>query len=381
MTNADASQTSVRKIISVENREEMEMLKKTLVSQDVCIIKELPLVNGFLCEYMGEKSIEGVNRGLDSKILVEEDLEFRLCDRWDFFFPGYSFFPFWPEPIQPKTPLLPKKGLQNVDWGLKRIGAPQVWDKLKERRVGIGIIDTGINYHHPDLKDNVREGVSTLDGVESFLDDYGHGTHVAGIIGASSKYGKTGINPYVDIYAVKAFNKKGSGTMSDIIEGLDWLMNKPVNIINMSFSTSETNSTLERAMQAAYERGVLIVAAAGNDGGRVNYPARFPSVLAVSATDENDKLGEFSSSGPEVNFCAPGVDINSTWLGSGYAIKSGTSFAAPHITGAAADLLNCYGLMTIPQVVGMLARGAVKIQGLSREQQGAGMVELPRIIR
>jgi len=126
-----------------------------------------------------------------------------------------------------------------------------------------------------------------------------------------------------------------------------------------------------------------MVAASGNDGvGRsVKFPARFPQVIAVSATDRYDRVAAFSSTGPEVDFCAPGTDIPSAWLNNSYEEKSGTSFAAPHITGIAADIQNVYGPMPPSRLREIMASGAVRLAQLSDEQQGAGMVELPRIIK
>jgi subtilisin len=386
----------IRKIVTVESREDLQTLREALALSGGRIIKELPLVNGYLCEFRGD----GINlavRDLETKITVEEDLEFKLCQQpnfsflpqfFSFFFPQYPYlqYPQYPQAPQktpaPQNPLAPPKtkSPQMADWGLRRIGAPFVWDKLKERRIRVGIIDTGINTSHPDLKGNIVEGVSTLDDSTSYEDDYGHGTHIAGIIGANSSYGITGINPYVDIYAVKAFNKSGKGNLADIIEGMDWLLRRQVNVINMSFSTSETNSTFVRVIQAAYSRGVIMVAAAGNDGGPVNYPAKFPEVVAVSATDSNDRIADFSCFGPEINFCAPGVNIRSVWLNSSYAVKSGTSFAAPHITGVVADVLNYYGMMKPSQVIAMMSQNSAALPALNVEQQGAGMVDLQKII-
>lgn len=378
------TQQQNRKIVSVENSQSLADLRDLLRASGVSVIKELPLINGFLCELPEEQVLAFRNVSIDVK--VEEDIKFKLCSKSRFFFnppffPLPIFFKPKPKPQEPPKPSTPFAGVRRVDWGLKRIGANQVWHKLKDNRVRIGIIDTGINPDHPDLRSNFREGISTLDDHSSFLDDYGHGTHVAGIIGAGNNQGMVGINPYVDIFSVKAFDKRGSGNLSDIIEGLDWLLRRNVSIINMSFSTSDSSQSFTRAIQMLYNRGVVLVAAAGNDGGDVNYPARFPEVIAVSAIDRHDRLANFSSHGPEINFCAPGVDINSTWLGSGYAVKSGTSFAAPHVAGAVADVFNYYGYMHPSQVMSMLSEKAVRLGELSKEQQGVGLVELTRLLQ
>lgn len=368
MENNAASAKTVKKIITLQNPDDLNLLKQSLEKVGARLLKELPLVQGYLCEFPSEEKVLLAFRSNEGMFEVEDDLEFRLC---------WLFEPFFPI-FQPKPPLQPKPlpiSQPKIGWGLKRIGAPQVWNKLKERRVRVGIIDTGIDYNHKDLAENIRDGVSTLDGRRDFLDDYGHGTHVAGIVSS--------INPSVDIFAVKAFNKEGKGNLSDIIEALDWLARRQVDIINMSFSTSDTNRTFAGAISFLDAKGITMVAAAGNDGNgeSVKYPARFPQVIAVSATDQYDRIARFSSTGPEVDFCAPGTDIPSAWLNGTYVEKSGTSFAAPHIAGVAADLVNVYGPMPPVRVRELMTGGAVRLAKLSNEQQGAGMVELPRIIQ
>ncbi|MCR4441086.1 MAG: S8 family peptidase [Peptococcaceae bacterium] len=383
MPAQEKKETWVRKVVTARDAAYLSDLREALKASDGRIIKELPLINGYLCEFPKEGNVLAEARILSEKVRVEDDITFKLC-----LFPALvaprSIFPFpaFPKPVQlpPVAPPAPVKGGRIVDWGLKRIGAPKVWGKLKERRVRVGIIDTGINYYHPDLRRNVRDGTSTLDGQASFLDDYGHGTHIAGIIGACNVNGMVGINPYVDFYVVKAFKKDGSGNLSDIVEGMDWLIRRQVSVINMSFSTSETSEAIIRAVKAVHARGILMVAAAGNDGQEVNFPARLPEVIAVSAIDKNDQLASFSSYGLEINFCAPGVDVYSDWLGTGYSRKSGTSFAAPHVTGAVADIINYYGPLPSSRLREMMSEKAVILENLGREQQGHGLLELPRLI-
>lgn len=370
---------TVRKIITVKSGDLKVLKKSLLIDNQARIIKELPLVNALVVEFPGTREVSFFTRSLNEEISVEDDLDFKLCWLFPWFLP---FFPYSPPQEVTKPNFPADQG--RVDWGIKRIGAPEVWDKLKERRIKVGIIDTGIYDKHPDLQENIKESISTLDGISSYLDDNGHGTHVAGIIGANrANGGMVGVNPYVDFYVVKAFDSKGNGKLSDIIEGLDWLIRRQVNIINMSFSTSETNAVFDQAIREAYLRGTILVAAAGNAGGEnsVKYPAKYPEVIAVSATDSNDRLANFSSTGPEVDFCAPGVDIKSTWVRGGYQVKSGTSFAAPHLAGEVADLLNYYGPMSPLQVRDFLEDGAVQLKGLNPQQQGIGLVEIHRIVK
>jgi hypothetical protein len=376
----------VRKIATVEKEDDVIFLREAVRNAGGSIVKELPLVRGFLCEFPGEGDALLAVRGLEDKFSLEDDVEFKLCCLADFWQPFFTpFAPYFGQPFQQPpqqgspAPFIPIKTGRKIDWGLKRIGAPEVWGKLKDQRVRVGVIDTGISLNHPDLQSNIKDGISTLEGFRSYNDDYGHGTHAAGIIAACNPNGMVGINPYTDLYIVKAFNNKGSGKLSAIIEGLDWLIRRQVSIINMSFSTSEASSSLERVLDQADQKGILLVAAAGNDGKGVNFPAKYPAVVAVSAVDNKDQLAKFSSYGPEIDFCAPGVDINSTWL-QGYAVKSGTSFSAPHIAGTAAVMLNYYGMMPPAQAYEIMSRNAVRLAKMSALQQGAGLVELPRII-
>ncbi|MDD2401542.1 MAG: S8 family peptidase [Clostridia bacterium] len=371
----------VRKIVTLKNNDDVMFLKKSLENLGGKIIKQLPLIDGYLCEFPDENNVALAARNEKDKLEIEDDLEFKLCFlSWLPFFNPYFAFPV--KPInKPISKPIPSQGSSKTGWGINRIGAPAVWNKLNKKRVRVGIIDTGIDYNHPDLANNIKGGISTLDEHHQFMDDYGHGTHVAGIIGSSGNM--IGINPYVDIYAVKAFDKKGKGNLSDIIEGLDWLLRRQVDVINMSFSTEETNDTFYRVIEKVYASGIVMVGAAGNDGKKnsVNYPARFSHVLAVSATDRNDNLASFSSTGPEINFCAPGLDIPSAWIGGGYEEKSGTSFAAPHITGTVVDIINYFGSLNPSEIRNIMVQNAVRLTKLNGEQQGAGLVEISRIIK
>ena len=143
-----------------------------------------------------------------------------------------------------------------------------------------------------------------------------------------------------NLYAIKVLNANGSGYLSDVIEGIQWATANNMQVINMSLGTGSNIQSMHDAVIAAKNFGVVVVAAAGNSGGSVLYPAAYPETIAVSATDQNDELAWFSSYGPEVDLAAPGVNIYSTYKGSNYATLSGTSMAAPHVAGAAALVLN-----------------------------------------
>jgi subtilisin family serine protease len=229
-----------------------------------------------------------------------------------------------------------------LPWGIDRIDAEKVWplgntaDPIK-----VGIIDTGISNKHPDLLANIKGGVNTINPFKSWNDDNGHGSHVAGIVAAlDNDIGVIGAGPQIDLYAIKVLGANGSGYLSDVIEGIEWAIANHMQVINMSLGTASDVQSLHDAVIAAKNAGIVVVAAAGNSGGAVNYPAAYPEVIAVSATDQNNVIASWSSRGPEVDLAAPGVNIYSTYKGTGYATLSGTSMAAPHVAGAAALLLN-----------------------------------------
>jgi len=239
-----------------------------------------------------------------------------------------------PAPTQPSE-VLP--------WGVDRIDADLVQGTTTGDPIKVAIVDTGIDVKHPDLKDNLKGGVSTIGYTTSYNDDNGHGTHVAGIVAAlNNDIGVVGVAPEANLYAVKVLDRRGSGYLSDVIEGLDWAVANGMQVVNMSLGTSAYNKSFEDAVKKVNAAGITQVAAAGNSGpgdNTVTYPAKFTEVIAVSATDKFDTIASWSSRGPQIDLAAPGVSIYSTYKGSTYKTLSGTSMAAPHVTGAAALVL------------------------------------------
>jgi len=229
-----------------------------------------------------------------------------------------------------------------LPWGIDKIDAKLVWPSGNTADpVKLAIIDTGIDVKHPDLTANLKGGVSRVGYTTSYNDDNGHGTHVAGIVGAvDNEIGVIGAGPAIDLYAVKVLDRRGSGYLSDVIEGLDWAIAHGMQVVNMSLGTSADVLSFREAVQRVNSAGIVQVAAAGNSGGSVIYPAAYPEVIAVSATDNTDTIASWSSRGPEVDLAAPGVSIYSTYKGQTYKTLSGTSMAAPHVAGAAALVLN-----------------------------------------
>jgi len=231
---------------------------------------------------------------------------------------------------------------QTLPWGVNRIDADLAWPTGNTGKgVKVAVLDTGVDYDHPDLRlaGGINYAGTVKDGSTNAVDwndNNGHGTHVAGIIAArNNTIGVIGVAPDVSLWAVKVLGDTGSGYTSDIVQGLNWCVSHGMRVASMSLGGGSTTS-LKYACDRAYSYGVLLVAAAGNSGGAVLYPAAYSSVIAVAATDRYDRRASWSNYGPQIELAAPGVSIYSTYKNGSYATMSGTSMACPHVTGAAA---------------------------------------------
>lgn len=231
-------------------------------------------------------------------------------------------------------------------WGVEHIGAGTVHDgSNKGEGVNVAVLDTGIDKDHPDLESNIAGGINFVRkgrsvDTSAWDDDNGHGTHCAGIIAAlKNEEGVVGVAPEASLYGVKVLGKNGSGWVSDIIAGLNWCVSvssDKMDIVNMSLGGDVDVQAFCDACEEAEDAGVVLVAAAGNSGGAVIYPAAYDSVIAVAATDSDDTRPSWSCYGDEIELAAPGVGIYSTYKDGGYATYSGTSMSSPHVAGTAA---------------------------------------------
>lgn len=245
------------------------------------------------------------------------------------------------------------------------ISAIEAWAfETGSREVRVAVIDTGIDFFHQDLVANIwvnpgeipgdgidNDGNGYADDLHGFdfvsddsdpMDDQEHGTHVAGTIGAvgNNEIGVTGVCWEVSLMALKAFNEHGEGRVSDAVDAIHYAVANGARIINASWGLPEKSFALEEAVDYAADAGVLVIAAAGN--GRTDapsYPAGYESVLSVGALDAEDERAGFSNHGPYVDLSAPGQGIFSTFPENGYGMASGTSMAAPHVSGVAALVL------------------------------------------
>lgn len=236
---------------------------------------------------------------------------------------------------------------QNENWNLEAIHAADADDETAKdkNKVKVAILDSGVDLlENIEVKERINFIPSQEDFTVMFEDEAGHGTAVAGIIAGETMPGETaeGINKNVELYSAKVLDENNQAPISRIIQGIYWAIEKNVHIINMSFGTSCYSQALEDAVKAAADKGILIVAAAGNQGnqgaGTVEYPAAFPEVVAVGSVDAQGEVSDFSAKGEELELVAPGEVVRVTGAFGEDMVVSGTSMAAPHVT-AVASLL------------------------------------------
>lgn len=225
---------------------------------------------------------------------------------------------------------VPKAAQDGVDWAVASYGIPGLWKQTHGSGVKVAVIDSGVA-PHAALKDVVVDWRNFSSDSEVY-DTLGHGTHVAGIIGAKSGVAK-GIAPGVQIVSMKVLGHSGMGSNDAVAKAVMHAAEAKCDIVCMSLGSPRPSAIVHEAIRHAANSGVIIVCAAGNDGGSVNYPAAFQETIGVGAVDKSGNVCEFSSRGKEIVVAAPGQDITSTWLADGYATVSGTSMAAPFVAG------------------------------------------------
>jgi serine protease len=226
------------------------------------------------------------------------------------------------EPLQVvRASFVPDDPLYKEQWHLARVGAEAAWEYACGQGVSVAVIDTGVAcYDAPpfsrgtDLAGTRCEGgYNFIDDNDSAYDDQGHGTHVAGTVAQTTNNGKgvAGLAFCARVMPVKVLNGYGWGSTADVAEGIRWAADHGAQVINLSLGSPSPSALMKDAVQHALDKGVIVVAAAGNEGEEdsVGYPAAYPGVIAVSATDAKDDLAWFSSRGPQVTIAAPGVKV------------------------------------------------------------------------
>jgi len=324
------SSKKVRKIVVFDSSFVNEKAKDNLLKNTGGTkIKNLKLING-MAVYLPSKAAEKALKTRAEVLRIDEDITVSINKKGGNGGGGKG---------GGKQP--PSQPEEVLPWGIHQIGADSVWNSVTGAGIKVAVIDTGIDFSHPDLQANVWGGYNSISTRKSPKDDNGHGTHVAGTIAAiDNEIGVIGVGPQIELYAVKALDRKGSGYLSDVIEALQWSVTNGMQVVNLSLSADSHVQSFRDAVAQATQSGLVIVAASGNDGTTVDYPAAYTEVIAVSATDDQNNLASFSNRGDELDLVAPGVNIFSTTKGGEYSIESGTSMAAPHVTGAVALVLN-----------------------------------------
>jgi subtilisin family serine protease len=300
-------------------------------------------------------------------------------------------------------------------WALSKIDSPQAWANTKGGgEIVIAVLDSGVEYTHVDLVNNIwtrpsgvkpyqDRDLGTIDDVHGYnavandgdpMDDNGHGTACAGIIGAEcgNKMGLCGVNWKTQIMALKIINAGGSGYVADAVEAINYAIDRKragvdLRVINASWGLTQPSRALEDIIRKAYDAGILLVVASGsantNNDAIPRYPAGYNlgNIISVAATDRDDALAEFSNYGAKsVHLAAPGKDILTTALGNDYEKRSGTSMAAPVVAGVASLALSVHPRLSVDQLRSLLRGSVDKLPGLRGKVSTGGRINATRAV-
>jgi subtilisin family serine protease len=340
---------------------------------------------------------------------------------------GVSYsFGFSGRSASPLAPRWPNDPLLAEQWGLVNTGqrngraeadisAFAAWEKTKgSKKVVVAVLDSGVDYTHPDLAGNMwhrpadlemyfdedlgvvddSEGFSAVESERDPMDENGHGTHCAGIVGAEgdNNLGIVGVNWHVEIMPLKFMGRGGFGSTKDAIEAINYVIARKkegvnVRVISASWGSPSRSRALEDVIRKAGEADILFVAAAGNDGAnadkRPHYPSgyKLPNVLSVAALDRRDELASFSNYGEKgVHVAAPGKEILSTWLNGEYEEHSGTSMATPFVAGVAGLVLSVEPNLSVKELRERLMNTSDKLDSLKGKVVSGGRVNAARAV-
>jgi subtilisin len=292
----------------------------------------------------------------------------------------------WEEDAPVRVHALPRGSLvtdKGIPWGVEHIQAPQAWSRTTGHRIKVGVIDTGVDFGHPDLRHSLERGINLLHRMALPQDDNGHGTHISGTIAAANELqGMIGVAPRAIIHPVKAFDHNGTAFVSDIILGIEWCIRNKMDVVNMSFGMKTKSKSLLNAVNNAYRSGILIVASSGNDGrtGDIDYPAGYHSTIAVGATNQQSRIATFTNRSGFIDIYAPGDRIVSAWLRGRYREMSGTSMATSHVTGAVALLLALKPGLSPGQIKSIIKSSSKPLKN-SKAPRTAGELNISRMIK
>lgn len=229
--------------------------------------------------------------------------------------------------------------VQIIGWEISKFNIDQLWSLSTGKNVTVGVIDTGCDLYHPDIKNNIITGKNFLDPKKDPLDDNSHGTHVAGTIAAQNNgLGMVGVAPDAKIMPLKALDGHGKGSEKSIVDAIIYGVDNRCDFLCMSLGAAQNSIKIHNAIKYATKKNVVIFCAAGNAGENkgIMYPAKLPETIAIGAIDTNFGRTNFTCTGPELDFLSPGHNIISCTPNNSYAMMSGTSMSAPFATGCAA---------------------------------------------
>ncbi len=294
--------------------------------------------------------------------------------------------------VQPNDPLF------DSQYALKNLKVADAWKiTTGSPNVIVAVIDTGVDVNHPDLKGRLVKGYDFVNDDDTTEDFVGHGTFVASLIAATGddKNGIIGLAPNVKIMPLKVLSRSGGGDSTAIAKAIRYATDNGAKVINLSLGSPYPSRLIRQATDYAIGKGVVVVAAAGNDGSRgnpVEYPASFPDVISVGATGPTDKIASFSTHNSGVNVAAPGLNVlgarssqnticRPVSAATDYCLSSGTSFAAPYVSATAALMLSVNSTLTPQQVLNLLERTATDLgpQGTD-DYYGAGLVNVGKAV-
>lgn len=249
-----------------------------------------------------------------------------------------SLFPYEVEEV-----LSLQAAKQQVGWNISAFDLPKAWQHSQGEDVKIAVLDSGVDLDHPDLIDNLLPGINFVNRSKDPWDDNQHGTHVTGIICAKNNdIGMVGVAPKAKVMPVKVLDKNGNGNLLNVVEGIRWAVENNSDIICMSLGAPRPVQQVRKAIQLATRKGIPCFVAAGNAGvtKEVFYPAAYPETIAIGSIDQNFDRSNFSNTGENLDFMAPGGKIFSTVPDDWYAVLNGTSMACPFAVGCAALVLS-----------------------------------------
>lgn len=283
--------------------------------------------------------------------------------------------------------IIPNDALYSeYQWNLPVIETEKGWNVSKgSNNVLIGVLDTGVQLDHPDLKGKLADGTNLVSSDAPPDDDVGHGTHVSGIIAAAVNNGEgvAGLTWYNKVLPVKVLDSSGAGSTYTVAEGVIWATDHGAKVINMSLGNYAEAAFLHDAIKYAYDHDVVLIAASGNDNtDRPGYPAAYPEVFAVASTNSDGTRSPFSNYGDYIDVAAPGMSIASTYPGSQYAALSGTSMASPHVAALAGLIRSINPDLTNAEVMDIMRKTAKDLGNKGKDNYfGYGQIDIVRALQ